>query len=53
MQFITIHRVFCPRGYEVILWTDSSKSDIKDVRLAVTLKEAKQAAKELAREYGA
>ena len=53
MHFITINRVYDPRGYEVILWTDSSKSDIKDIRLAVTLKEAKQAAKELAREHGA
>ena len=53
MPVITIHQVSYPRGYEVILWTDSSKSDIKDIRLAVTLKEAKQAARELAREYGA
>ena len=41
---ITIIRVSCPRGYQVILWTDSSKSDIQLVRYAITAKDAKQVA---------
>ena len=41
---ITIVKVSCPRGYEVILWTDSSKSDIQLVRYAITAKDARQVA---------
>lgn len=41
---ITIVKVSCPRGYQVILWTDNSKSDIQLVRYAITAKDAKQVA---------
>ena len=54
MPVITIHQVSYPRCYNIIVWTDKTKSDIIDSsRYAATLKEAKQIARELAREHGA